>query len=216
MADEDSFFGSLLNRLGVGSSQPNEDARPPIYWPNQLSGATAYDEAMRQARGLQAGLTNADPIEMAMGLLGPRAGARGQRSGVPPPEFIGRAPESPSRKGFRDDTGAWFLEGDKPVYGNASRQGLDSLFGADYAKRFDAFRRHDIKDADGNAHSYWVKPDIKPEQAQALENLLRFKREFSPTKASPREWDRQHRLNGEAFGYAPSDIDAWINYGRRK
>ncbi len=80
MADPTSLIDALLGRsrpagddsLVNSLAQPEQPQRPPIYWHNQLSGATAYDEAMRQARGLQAGMTKADPIEMAMGLIGPR------------------------------------------------------------------------------------------------------------------------------------------------
>ncbi len=146
--------------------------------------------------------------------------ARRERAAVSadpvPPQFRGRAPESPVQPGTRDDTGAWFLEGEKPIYGNGSRQALDMLFGPEYAKRFDAFRRIDVRDADGNAHGYWVKPNLTPEQARAFNDLARTKRQFSPTKATDAEWENMHRLQGTAFGYSPEAIDAWITAGKNQ
>jgi hypothetical protein len=132
-----------------------------------------------------------------------------------PPSFRGRAPESPAQRGFRDDTGAWFIEGDKPVYANSSRSGLDALFGPEYAKRFDSYRRFDIPDADRNPHSYWLKPELTPEQAKAFNELARAKAAFSPTKATDDAWEQMHRLQGRAFGYDPAAVDAYLSAAHR-
>lgn len=127
-----------------------------------------------------------------------------------PPQFRGRAPESPIQPGFRDDTAAWFIEGDKPVYGNASRAGMDNLVGPEYAKKFDDYHRIDIKDADGNAHAYWIKPNLDPKQAQVVNDLVRFKKTFSPSSASDAEWATQHQLNGKAFGYPDETVAGYV------
>ncbi len=62
--------GDLRNRLAGDPSIP-----PP----------TPYESAMERARGLQSGMLGADPVEMAMGLLGPNARGAGAlaRSALP-------------------------------------------------------------------------------------------------------------------------------------
>jgi hypothetical protein len=54
----------------------------------------------------------------------------GANSNPVPPEF---------RRGTKDDTGVWFIEGDKPLYANATRESLTKLYGADEAAKFDQF-----------------------------------------------------------------------------
>jgi hypothetical protein len=129
---------------------------------------------------------------------------------VVPAQFRGKAPESPVQRGMRDDTGAWFLEGDKPVYANASRESLDSLFGPEYAKRFDAFRRVESVDADGNRATYWLKPNLSADQIEHVNALGRFHRTFSPTKATPEQKLQHDRLQGLAYGYDPAKVDSYV------
>ena len=133
-----------------------------------------------------------------------------------PQEFRGMAPESPIQPGMRDNTGHWFLKGDKPVYANASRSTLDSLFGPDYAKQFDAYQRFDRVDLDGNPSSFWVKPDLSKKQINALNELGNFQRTFSPSRASLDQWDQYHRLQGNAYGYAPEKIEAYVQSKQAK
>lgn len=51
-----------------------------------------YEQVMQQARGLQSGMLEANPIEMAMGLLGPRVGAR-----IPLSRRLEAIPQIPKR-----------------------------------------------------------------------------------------------------------------------
>ena len=206
MADNDALINALLEK-----ARPQQQA-----WGGLKSYAPDQPEWMRTVQqSVGRGLASIpEPAMFALNFLG-RTPARVSADAVPP-QFRGRAPESPLQPGTRDDTGAWFLEGDKPIYGNGSRASLDGLFGPEYAKRFDAFRSIAINDADGNVHGYWLKPSLTPEQAQAFNELARAQKKFSPTKASDEEWTQMHRLHGSAFGYPPEAIEAWINHSSRK
>jgi hypothetical protein len=119
-----------------------------------------------------------------------------------PEQFSGKAPVGPGLKslGRGDDTGAWFLDGDKPVYTNARRSSLDLLFGPEYAARFDEYPSVTTTMHGGTPHTTWYKPG---EEARA--KLL------GEIAAEPALKSKDHhRRYGQALGYPDDAIEAYV------
>jgi hypothetical protein len=160
---------------------------------------------------LSGSVAGAERAEASSGLPSSPVGAG---SSPLPPQFRGKAPLGPAhvKQGLNigDDTGAWFLDGDKPTYANATRESLDRLYGPEYAKRFDKFKAVESADADGNKFTIWMKPNITAAQRAAVDDLHKFQKTYSPTRSTAAQAVQHDRLQGLAYGYDPAKVEAYV------
>lgn len=120
------------------------------------------------------------------------------------------APRSPVVPTFRDNTGALFVEGDKPVYANASREGLDLLFGPEYAKRFDAFESITATHPDGSPYTVWFKPGERARAQQLAEMARRGPGGDSPA-ANDLLWGESTARMGQRTQNGRSGLEQWTD-----
>lgn len=99
-------------------------------------------------------------------------------------------------KGTKDDTGIWFLEGNKPIYAQAQRSSLDHAYGADKAKEFDKFPSVTGKNEQGSPISVWYRPG---EKDRALAEIENFKQKANATTDA--EKAKLHYESGVNLGY---------------
>lgn len=99
------------------------------------------------------------------------------------------------KAGTKDDTGIWFLDGNKPIYAQARRDSLDKLFG-DRAKEFDNFKSVSGTNDKGHPISVWYREGNKE---AALKEIQNFKDKAGvKTKA---EEAKLHYESGVNLGY---------------
>lgn len=97
--------------------------------------------------------------------------------------------------GTKDDTGIWFLDGDKPIYAQAKRDSLDKLFG-DRAKEFDNFQSVSGTSEKGGPITVWYREGQKD---KALKEIQNFKdKQAASTNA---EKAKLHYESGVNLGY---------------
>lgn len=99
------------------------------------------------------------------------------------------------KAGTKDDTGIWFLDGDKPVYAQARRESLDKLFG-DRAKEFDNFQSVSGTSDKGGPITVWYREGQKD---KALKEVQNFKDKQSATTDADKA--RLHYESGVNLGY---------------
>lgn len=102
------------------------------------------------------------------------------------------------KAGTKDDTGIWFLDGDKPVYAQARRDSLDKLFG-DRAKEFDNFQSVSGTSEKGGPITVWYREGQKD---KALKEIQNFKDKQAATTDA--EKAKLHYESGLNLGY-PED-----------
>lgn len=99
------------------------------------------------------------------------------------------------KAGTKDDTGIWFLDGDKPVYAQARRESLDKLFG-DRAKEFDNFQSVSGTSEKGGPITVWFRDGQKD---KALKEVQNFKDKNNATTDA--EKAKLHYESGVNLGY---------------
>lgn len=99
------------------------------------------------------------------------------------------------KAGTKDDTGIWFLDGDKPVYAQARRESLDKLFG-DRAKEFDNFQSVSGTSEKGGPITVWYREGQKD---KALKEVQNFKDKQAATTDA--EKAKLHYESGLNLGY---------------
>ena len=109
--------------------------------------------------------------------------------------------------GTKDDTGIWFLDGDKPVYAQARRDSLDKLFG-DRAKEFDNFQSVSGTSEKGGPITVWYREGQKD---KALKEIQNFKDKQAATTDA--EKAKLHYESGLNLGY-PEDKARAFAYKR--
>jgi len=119
-----------------------------------------------------------------------------------PPQFRNTKLETPSGK--VDDTGIWFLDGNKPVYENATRKSLDSLFG-ERAAEFDKYPSLTGANKDGSPVTVWYKPG---EEARAKQLIDLF--HDPPFKGAVEDQIKYHTQTGLTLGYSTDAVDAYV------
>jgi hypothetical protein len=133
-----------------------------------------------------------------------------------PAQYKGKAPLGPLMEKLSrttgDDTGAWFIDGDKPTYtmgGTDPRSHLDQLFGPDYAAKFDGYQSKSVpmpvQTISGKPylHTTWFKPGAET-QADTLGRLAQQTGDVTKTK-------QHHREYGLALGYPEDAVDAYVS-----
>jgi hypothetical protein len=98
-------------------------------------------------------------------------------------------------RGTKDDTGIWFLEGDKPIYAQAKRDSLDKLYG-DRAKEFDNFNSVSDVNSKGQPISVWYREGHKE---TALKEVDNFKKKVDASTDA--EKAKLHYESGVNLGY---------------
>jgi hypothetical protein len=108
------------------------------------------------------------------------------------------------KRGSPDDTGYWFLEGDKPIYANASRDSVDKLYGP-HGAEFDKFQSVTGANKRGEPITVWYKPG---EQQRAMREVENFKQKADA--GSPADQARLHYESGVNLGYGEDKARAYV------
>jgi cytochrome c556 len=215
-------YDTIINRLlGTGGEEryqlwPEKMVRDALAAPSQAIAAgnapNPYKEGSEEWQDFESRRTAALPQALSMASLAGTGGLGGverrlatkalkdvDARNVIPKQFV---------KGTKDDTGVWFLEGDKPIYANAARSSVDKLYGADKAKAFDNFESISDKNANGNPITVWYRPG---EKERALAEVQNFKDKVNAS--TPADNARLHYESGVNLGY-PEEMARAYAYQR--